>query len=111
MTANDTRSGLAGTVWTGDVSRPHRVVARLRAGTEWINGDKSISVAVPFGGHGVTGHGRTSGREALMAPTQTKAVWLDPRGGLLTALACRPASGLRKKTAQMPRMARPMLAR
>ena len=55
-----------------------KAVAQLRAGTVWINGYKSISVAVPFGGYGASGHGRSSGHEALMELTQTKAVWLEP---------------------------------
>ncbi len=75
--ANGTRFGLAGAVWTETVARAHRVAHALRAGTVWINGYKTIGVMSPFGGFRGSGHGRSSGHDALLAYTQPKSVWVE----------------------------------
>lgn len=67
--------GLAAAVWTADAARARRVAEALRMGTVWINGHGMTHASVPFGGIGASGHGRTSGREALAEYTQTKSVW------------------------------------
>lgn len=74
--ANDTTFGLAGGVFTQNISRAHRAVHKLEAGICWINswGDSPAEMAV--GGYKASGIGRENGPETLRHYTQTKAVFV-----------------------------------
>lgn len=76
--ANDVRYGLAAGVWSSDVNKALRFADAIRAGTVWINTYGMFDVAVPFGGHKMSGFGgRELGEEALDAYLQPKSIWID----------------------------------
>ncbi len=74
--ANDTAFGLASGVFTKDLTRAHRMIRGIRAGIVWVNTYRAVSPIAPFGGHGLSGHGREGGLQAALDYTKVKAVWL-----------------------------------
>jgi betaine-aldehyde dehydrogenase len=75
--ANDTPYGLAAGVFTRDIQRAHRVVARLEAGTTWINNYNITPVEMPFGGYKQSGIGRENSLVTLNHYTQVKSVYVE----------------------------------
>jgi betaine-aldehyde dehydrogenase len=75
--ANSTEFGLAAGVFTRDLARAHRVIARLDAGTCWINTYNVTPVEIPFGGVKRSGLGRENGLEAFEHYTRVKSVYVE----------------------------------
>ncbi len=74
--ANATDFGLSAAVFTQDLTRAHRVIANLQAGTCWINHYNVTPVELPFGGVKLSGLGRENGRSAIEHYTQLKSVYV-----------------------------------
>jgi betaine-aldehyde dehydrogenase len=74
--ANATDFGLSAGVFTNDLTRAHRVIGQLEAGTCWINHYNITPIELPFGGHKRSGLGRENGRAAIEHYTQLKSVYV-----------------------------------
>jgi phenylacetaldehyde dehydrogenase len=72
--ANDTPYGLAASIWSNDLSRVHRLIPKIKAGTVWVNCHNILDNAMPFGGYKQSGIGREMGRAVLDLYTESKSV-------------------------------------
>ncbi|SHI20723.1 aldehyde dehydrogenase family protein [Sporanaerobacter acetigenes] len=72
--ANKTNYGLAGAVFTNDISKAHRVIKKLRAGITWINTYHTTFNEGPWGGYKQSGIGRGLGTFGYEAYTEVKQI-------------------------------------
>jgi aldehyde dehydrogenase (NAD+) len=68
--ANNTRYGLAATVWTENINLALDIAPKLKAGVVWVNAANLFDAAAGFGGMRESGFGREGGWEGLMAYLQ-----------------------------------------
>lgn len=74
--ANAVRYGLAGYVWTSDISRAMRVSDALEAGMVWVNSENVRHLPTPFGGVKDSGIGRDGGDYSFEFYMETKNIAL-----------------------------------
>lgn len=72
--ANNTEYGLAASIWTKDLPLAHKLAAKVRAGTIWLNAHNMIDPSMGWGGFKQSGWGREMGRSAMDIYTEQKTV-------------------------------------
>ena len=75
--ANDSIYGLAGAVWSRDISTAHKVADAVRVGTMGINNYFGGDITVPFGGFKQSGNGRDKSMHAFDDYTELKTTWIE----------------------------------
>ena len=75
--ANDTKYGLGGTVWTGDLSRGEKVARQIETGSVYVNGLMKSDPRLPFGGVKNSGMGRELGRHGMLEFANAKTIWIS----------------------------------
>ena len=70
--ANNTRYGLAASVWSENVNLALHVAPQLKAGVVWVNGTNMFDAACGFGGYRESGFGREGGREGMFEYLATR---------------------------------------
>lgn len=77
--ANNTKYGLAGSVWGKDLELAYDVASRLETGTVWINESQVMQPDFPFGGHKESGIGVEHGKSGLAAFTNSRTVMIKKK--------------------------------
>jgi phenylacetaldehyde dehydrogenase len=72
--ANDSKYGLAASIWSNNISRVMDLIPRIRAGSVWVNCHSVFDPNLPFGGVKLSGIGKEHGRAAVDLFTEAKSV-------------------------------------
>jgi phenylacetaldehyde dehydrogenase len=74
--ANNTQFGLGASIWSNNLSKVHRLIPKIKAGTVWVNCHSMLNPAMPFGGYKQSGIGRDLGKASLDSYLETKSVYI-----------------------------------
>lgn len=92
--ANNTKYGLAATIWSENINLALDIAPRLKAGVVWVNSTNNFDAAVGFGGYKESGFGREGGKEGMavyLKPAWEKTLKAAPAP---KAIDARPANPL-----------------
>jgi len=100
--ANNTRYGLAASVWSENVNLSLDVATKIKAGSVWVNCTNLFDAAAGFGGYRESGYGREGGREGLFEYLRPK--WQSEKAKARTAEGAESAKkkGKGQPAASMP---------
>jgi len=73
--ANNTRYGLAASVWSDNINLALDAASKIKAGSVWVNSTNLFDAASGFGGYRESGFGREGGKEGLFE--YVRPVWMD----------------------------------
>ena len=85
--ANNTRYGLAATIWSEDINLALDIATQIKAGIVWINSTNLLDAAAGFGGYRESGFGREGGKEGLYEYVKRKPTALAGKYSKTLALA------------------------
>ena len=83
--ANNTRYGLAASIWSENINRALSIANAVKAGVIWINGTNQFDAAVGFGGYRESGFGREGGSEGMLEYLKPNTDWLGDTASTVTA--------------------------
>jgi len=75
--ANNTRYGLAATLYTENINRALELAVKLKAGVVWINTTNQLDAACGFGGIRESGFGREGGLEGMLDYLRERDAWIE----------------------------------
>ncbi len=102
--ANNSRYGLAASVWSESINVTLDAAARVKAGVVWINSTNLFDAAAGFGGYRESGFGREGGREGLyeyLVPAREKAETKAVKAGAAD-FSGAPSAALSKASGDLP---------
>ncbi|MFT5195686.1 MAG: aldehyde dehydrogenase (NAD+), partial [Candidatus Promineifilaceae bacterium] len=70
--ANNTRFGLAASIWSENINLALDIATKIKAGSVWVNSTNLFDAAAGFGGYRESGYGREGGREGLFEYVKLK---------------------------------------
>jgi len=74
--ANDSRFGLAGSIWTADPEKGGRLARRMESGATFVNGLVKSDPRLPFGGVKASGYGRELSVQGIREFVNIKTIWI-----------------------------------
>jgi len=94
--ANNSRYGLAASIWTENINLALDVAPKVKAGVIWVNSTNLFDAAAGFGGYKESGFGREGGKEGLYEYVKLKSDKLlsDKKPAVKKVKAAKAVSGL-----------------